>query len=123
MLMICTKKLAVADASNNMKITDICSECNKATVRPDIVWFGEIPYYMDDIETHLNNADMFVSIGTSGNVYPAAGFVNIARKRKIDTVELNLEPTGNPYNFTYRMYGPATVVVPQWVERVLQTSN
>jgi NAD-dependent deacetylase len=88
-----------------------------ATLRPDIVWFGEIPFHMEEIAAELLVADLFVSIGTSGNVYPAAGFVAMAARNKVRTLELNLEPTSR--EFRERKTGPATIVVPEWVEEVL----
>ena len=96
----------------------ICPECDAvATLRPDIVWFGEIPFHMEEIAAELLVADLFVSIGTSGNVYPAAGFVAMAARNKVHTLELNLEPTSR--EFRERKIGPASVVVPEWVEEVL----
>lgn len=80
-------------------------------LRPHIVWFGEIPLYMDEIEHALQGCDLFVSIGTSGQVYPAAGFVQLARARGADCVELNLEPSQGGSLFTEGHYGLATTVV------------
>lgn len=117
---ICAKCGEVFPANEHMLVTDPCPECGETQVRPDIVWFGEIPYYMDEIDYQLRNCDIFVSIGTSGNVYPAAGFVKIAKKKKAKTVELNLEATGNYYDFSQRKLGLATVVVPEWVEEILK---
>lgn len=95
-----------------------CSECDSiGTLRPDIVWFGEMPYHLDGISTALTNADLFVSIGTSGFVYPAAGFVALAARNQADTLELNLEATS--YEFKKRRIGPASEVVPQWVADLL----
>jgi len=88
-------------------------------VRPNIVWFGEMPYEMDQIETALMACDLFVSIGTSGAVYPAAGFVQTARYRGADTLEINLEPSQGSIFFDERRFGPASVEVPAWVEELL----
>jgi NAD-dependent deacetylase len=88
-------------------------------VRPDIVWFGEMPYEMDRIEMSLRRCDLFVSIGTSGAVYPAAGFVQTARYVGAETLEINLEPTVGSYMFQECRIGPAAALVPQWVEEVL----
>lgn len=97
-----------------------CPGCStKGQVRPDIVWFGEIPYEMKAIEAALMNADMFVSIGTSGAVYPAAGFVQTAKYVGAKTVELNLEPSMGSLFFDERHYGPASVEVPKWVQQTL----
>jgi NAD-dependent deacetylase len=97
-----------------------CPECGTAgQLRPDIVWFGEMPYEMDRIDDALRNADLFVSIGTSGNVYPAAGFVQTARYVCAKTLEMNLEPSLGSYLFHESRTGPAGVLVPAWVEEVL----
>lgn len=89
------------------------------TLRPHIVWFGEMPLMMDEIDHALRHADLFVSIGTSGNVYPAAGFVSQARRAGAHTLELNLEPSMVESNFNESKQGPASVLVPQWVDSVL----
>ena len=97
-----------------------CAACGaKGRLRPDIVFFGEIPYEMERIEAALEAADIFVSIGTSGAVYPAAGFVRIARAVGAETLELNLEPSEGSFLFGERRYGPASVLVPAWVDEVL----
>ena len=88
-------------------------------VRPDIVWFGEMPYDMERIDAALMNARLFVSIGTSGAVYPAAGFVQTARYRGAETVEINLEPSQGSLFFDERRYGRASELVPAWVEEIL----
>ena len=98
-----------------------CPSCGAAgQLRPDIVWFGEMPYDMDKIYTALNRADLFVSIGTSGAVYPAAGFVREAREQGAKTLELNLEPSQGSHWFEDARYGPATEVVTEWVEELLR---
>ncbi|WP_067732449.1 NAD-dependent deacylase [Novosphingobium naphthalenivorans] len=96
-----------------------CPSCGSAALRPDIVWFGEIPYRMDEIFEALREADLFVSIGTSGVVYPAAGFVRNARDLGAETLELNLEPSQGTAWFDEARHGPATEVVPAWVEEML----
>jgi NAD-dependent deacetylase len=88
-------------------------------MRPDVVWFGEMPYAMERIYSALAGADLFISIGTSGNVYPAAGFVAVARENGAHTVELNLEPSDGADLFHEAIHGPATQVVPAYVERLL----
>lgn len=92
-----------------------CPACGEAAARPDIVWFGEMPYHMDQIGETLENADIFAAIGTSGNVYPAAGFVDLAREAGSETVELNLAPT-DPGRFDRHLDGPASQTVPAWVD-------
>ena len=89
------------------------------TLRPDIVWFGEMPYDMDRIEAALLACDLFVSIGTSGAVYPAAGFVDLAARVGAATLELNLEPSAGTALFAEARHGPATILVPAWVEALL----
>jgi NAD-dependent deacetylase len=96
-----------------------CPACGERTLRPDVVWFGEMPYRMESIHAALRNADMFVSIGTSGAVYPAAGFVRSARDLGARTLELNLEPSQGSRWFQECRHGPATEVVPQWVDEML----
>ncbi|MEP1611289.1 MAG: NAD-dependent deacylase [Roseobacter sp.] len=102
-----------------MNVADICPHCGAASARPDIVWFGEMPYDMDEIYAHLEQADLFVSIGTSGNVYPAAGFVAEARRYHAQTLEFNLEPSEVGSQFDDIRIGPATQTVPEWVAEVL----
>ena len=98
----------------------VCEACDReGGARPHVVWFGEMPLYMDEIEAALSEADLFVSIGTSGSVYPAAGFMTEARAMGIATCEINLEPSANAYVFDEKLYGPASEVVPAWVEKVL----
>ena len=96
-----------------------CPACGVPALRPDVVWFGEIPYRMDEIHDALREADLFVSIGTSGAVYPAAGFVRGARDLGVRTLELNLEPSQGSRWFHESRLGPATEIVPAWVEEVL----
>ena len=97
-----------------------CPACGVAgKLRPDIVWFGEMPYRMEEIYAALNRADLFVSIGTSGAVYPAAGLVREAREQGVRTLELNLEPSQGSHWFDEARHGAATEVVPAWVDEVL----
>ena len=94
-----------------------CGQAGK--VRPDIVWFGEMPYEMDRIEAALQRCDLFVSIGTSGAVYPAAGFVQTALYCGARTLEMNLEPSAGSYLFAESRTGAAGALVPQWVDEIL----
>ncbi|MEM1133842.1 MAG: NAD-dependent deacylase [Pseudomonadota bacterium] len=96
-----------------------CPACGASALRPDIVWFGEMPYHMDQIEAALAAADLFVSIGTSGAVYPAAGFVQMARAYGARTLELNLDTSEGSHLFHESRRGPAGELVPQWVEEIL----
>jgi NAD-dependent deacetylase len=96
-----------------------CPACGASALRPDVVWFGEMPYRMDEIHAALRHADLFVSIGTSGAVYPAAGFVRIARDLGARTLELNLEASQGSRWFVESRHGPATTIVPAWADEVL----
>jgi NAD-dependent deacetylase len=97
----------------------VCGDCGAPELRPDIVFFGEMPYQMERIEQALRAADLFVSIGTSGAVYPAAGFVQGARYAGARTLELNLERSAVSAYFHETRLGPAGVLVPEWVEEML----
>lgn len=97
-----------------------CPLCGEPALRPDIVWFGEIPYRMNEIHEALSAADLFVSIGTSGAVYPAAGLVRTARDLGMQTLELNLERSQGSAWFHETRLGPASEVVPTWVEELLR---
>lgn len=95
-----------------------CPDCGaKGRLRPDIVWFGEMPYHMEEIEDALLSADLFVAIGTSGQVYPAAGFVDMARAAGAYAIEINMEPTSS--RFDAHRTGPAGTLVPQLVDELL----
>jgi len=102
---------------------DACPVCTRPSARPDIVWFGEMPYQMDEIFDHLMETDIFAAIGTSGNVYPAAGFVAEARRSGAHTVELNLERTAAGNQFAEHRVGPASKEVPQWVDDLLASQK
>ncbi|MEH6489727.1 Sir2 family NAD+-dependent deacetylase [Hyphomonas oceanitis] len=98
-----------------------CPVCEATgLMRPHVVWFGEMPLYMDEIEVELSRADLFVSIGTSGNVYPAAGFVQLARRAGARTLELNLEPSDGATFFDEARYGKASDVVPGWANDIMK---
>jgi len=96
-----------------------CPACGESALRPDIVWFGEMPYAMDRIFAAIARADLFVSIGTSGAVYPAAGFVQQAKSSGARTLELNLERSQGSGWFDETRLGPASELVPAWVEEML----
>lgn len=99
-------------------LEDVDYQQNKF-IRPHIVWFGEIPLQMDKIYDVLSQADYFISIGTSGNVYPAAGFVKVANQSGAKTVELNLEPSLSESLFQTKIYGPASQVVPEFIKKFI----
>ncbi|MEM8791766.1 MAG: NAD-dependent deacylase [Pseudomonadota bacterium] len=108
------------DWREDMSRADTCDRCSAAgAVRPDVVWFGEMPYHMDRIGALLTGATQFVAIGTSGAVYPAAGFVTEARMLGISTLEINFEASDNTKAFDRRILGPATEAVPRWVESLI----
>ncbi len=99
-----------------------CQCCQPANaIRPDIVWFGEIPMEMDTIGQHLSHSTLFIAIGTSGQVYPAANFYHVAAQSGAKTVELNLEASGGASHFDEVVTGPATQVVPQFIDNLIST--
>ncbi len=97
----------------------VCPACGAPALRPDIVFFGEMPYAMDRIEEAILDCDLFVSIGTSGAVYPAAGFVELATHAGAATLELNLDRSAGSDRFDESRLGPAGVLVPSWVDAML----
>ncbi len=118
---LCTHCEQTAEWLGDMSEASICPSCGKAGgIRPDIVWFGEMPYHMERIYTLLETCGLFMSIGTSGVVYPAAGFVQHVRNQTdARTVEINLEPSEGASAFLDRLYGPATQIVPAFVDDLL----
>lgn len=106
-------------APPQMSHLDPCPACARAMTRPDIVWFGEVPYGAEVIDPALAAADLFVAIGTSGHVYPAAAYAQHCARLGAHTLELSLEPSQNTRDFAESRFGPATKVVPDWVEAVL----
>lgn len=106
----------VWDADDDLGTDTPCPACGAAAARPDVVWFGEMPHHLDEIAETLARASLFVAIGTSGTVYPAAGFVAEARANGVPTLELNLEPSGGV--FDEGRYGPATRIVPAWADEM-----
>ena len=108
------------DIKTDMDSKMICATCERTeSMRPDIVWFGEMPYQMDKCGRVLRDCDIFISIGTSGNVYPAAGFVQEAHFAGALTVEINLEPSVNAGAFSIGEYGKAGEKVPEFVNTLL----
>ena len=95
-----------------------CPTCGSRSLRPDVVWFGEVPYGTEEVERALFDCDLFVAVGTSGLVYPAAAYVHYAIGNGADTLELNLEvPRVSDFSRSWR--GPATETVPAWVEELV----
>lgn len=125
----CAVCCAVHRWAGDLSVETRCPDCKAAGgMRPDVVWFGETPRFMEEIADAIASADLFVSIGTSGSVYPAAGFVADARAIGVPCAELNLEPSENAWAFTDRRYGRAAEIVPLWVAeiergRILQRTN
>ena len=105
--------------NEDLCVKTACPACGELAMRPDVVWFGEMPREMDRIYEALAACDLFVSIGTSGAVYPAAGFVQTARYCGAKTLEMNLEPSLGSVYFDESRIGKAGELVPKWVEEVL----
>ncbi|KYG61808.1 NAD-dependent deacylase [Bdellovibrio bacteriovorus] len=105
--------------NEDLAVDQSCEACGrKGGVRPDIVWFGEMPHHMEEIYAALDKADYFISIGTSGNVYPAAGFVRLAWKAK--KIEINLKDTEISPAFDAHFVGPASTEVPRFIKELLE---
>jgi len=118
----CMACKTVFESDQNLTPASVCPNCGAVgELRPDIVWFGEMPMHLEEIYAVLERCGLFLAIGTSGEVYPAAGFVLHVRRHapRARTVELNLEPTDNKSLFHEHIYGPATETVPPYVTRVL----
>lgn len=101
-------------------VETVCPKCGKKAMRPDIVWFGEMPYQMDEIESALFSCDLFLAVGTSGVVYPAAGFVAIARRLGKSCLEFNLKPSAVGSNFTQGFYGKASITLPAFTDHLIE---
>jgi len=106
--------------TNDLDETHKCPDCG-SQMRPHICWFGEMPFQMDEIHQKADQSDLFVSIGTSGEVYPAAGFVSMFKEMNKPTVELNLEPSRNQDQFDFTIHKPATVAVEEFKNLVLKS--
>jgi NAD-dependent deacetylase len=119
----CGRCEAVRPWLDDLSVLHVCPDCGRAgTMRPHVVWFGEMPLGMDLIDRALREADLFVAIGTSGAVYPAAGFVAEARAYGLRTCEINLEAADNADLFDEQRLGPASETVPAWVEEFVRGS-
>jgi len=116
--MRCVNSKLVFDIRDDLGFETECRCCKTpGNLRPHIVWFGEMPFCMHQINRALENCDLFISIGTSGNVYPASGFYQTAKLCRAHTVELNLERTAS--SFDEHIYGPASEIVPRYLEQLL----
>ena len=114
----------IRTCAHDLSAALICAACGRAgSLRPHVVWFGEVPFALDKIAEALDACDLFVAVGTSGTVYPAAGFVQHVRTvGRADTIEINLEPGAGQSAFAERYYGPASQAVPAFVDRLLATA-
>jgi NAD-dependent protein deacetylases, SIR2 family len=110
----------VFDWFEDLNETHKCPECG-FQMRPHIVWFGEMPLQMDEIHDLAEQSTLFVSIGTSGEVYPAAGFVTMFKDMRKPTVELNLEPSRNQDQFDFAIFKPATIAVEEFKNLLLKS--
>ncbi|MEM7257798.1 MAG: Sir2 family NAD+-dependent deacetylase [Pseudomonadota bacterium] len=111
----------IQPCDSDLSIEDQCRDCNRTgTIRPHIVWFGEMPFYMEEISTALAQCELFITVGTSGNVYPAAGFAQIAAQGGAKIVELNLEASNTPGTMDETRLGRATDIVPAFVNELLR---
>ncbi|MGC9403670.1 Sir2 family NAD+-dependent deacetylase [Vibrio genomosp. F10] len=116
----CSESNQVIEHTGDIQTGDLCHCCQiPAQMRPHIVWFGEMPLRMGDIYSALEQTDLFISIGTSGVVYPAAGFVHDAKMHGAHSIEINLEPSAVESEFAEKRYGKASVEVPKLVEELL----
>jgi len=111
----------VQECKSDLSIGDVCPSClSPGGMRPHVVWFGEVPLYMPEIEMILMRTNIFIAIGTSGVVYPASGFVAMSRQYDAETIEINLEPTEVSGLFDKTLVGKASEEVPKLVEELLQ---
>lgn len=118
--MRCQQTQQIFPCEEELSIHDVCGCCGQVgNLRPHIVWFGEMPLFMDEIHLALSSCDLFLAIGTSGNVYPAAGFVQLANQAGAQSIEINLEESKVATDFDEAIYGKAGEVLPNWVEQLL----
>lgn len=116
---LCTSCGARVPCTGDLIDRPACPECGERMLRPDVVWFGEMPYGLERIERAVMSCDVFAAIGTSGLVYPAAGYVALAAAFGAKTIELNLDPTDAGVLFDDVRVGRATEIVPAWVDELL----
>ncbi len=113
----------VFDGDGETSVSESCPECGFTSkwggLRPHIVWFGEMPFKMNEIEKAISNCDIFVAIGTSGKVYPAAGLVKIAKSYGAKTILINRDEPDNLLDFDQIIQGKASIEVPKWVGQLL----
>ncbi len=116
----CGKELEFFEASTS---EDVCPHCGRALLRPNIVWFGEVPYYLDEIEQILGQTNVFLCIGTSGVVYPAAGFASLTKINGALNIEFNLEKSKIASDFALGVYGKAGETLPSFVDKLLEMGD
>ena len=122
--MRCTRSGRVFPIRDDIGPSLRCACCDRTgTLRPNVVWFGEIPQHMAAIERALLRCGLFAAVGTSGHVYPAAGFAALARAAGAHTVELNLEPSQVADDFAEHRHGPASAIVPAWIDELLASTR
>ncbi len=121
----CSETGRIHEQRGDITEADPCSCCRlTGTLRPHVVWFGEVPLELDRVYPALRSCALFAAIGTSGEVWPAAGFVDeVRRSGRARTVELTLEATGLTPIFDEAVHGPATTLVPAFVERLLASDR
>jgi NAD-dependent deacetylase len=121
----CTSCHTIHHWEDDLTMESQCPHCKaEGHLRPHVVWFGEMPLDMEDIYEALEDCDLFMSIGTSGNVYPAAGFVQAVRQfGPAHTVELNLEPSNGATQFAETLYGPASEIVPAYIKELFTLND
>lgn len=118
--MRCRYSGRIFDIHGNVAEEQRCPCCGlRQSLRPHVVWFGEMPLQMDEIYSALETCDLFIAVGTSGNVYPAAGFVQVAKAAGAHTLEINLEPSATQSSFSEKRYGRASVELPRYVTELL----
>lgn len=117
----CERCYAVQHCHEDLHSASVCENCGRAgRLRPHVVWFGEVPFHLDNLNIKTRDATLFAAIGTSGLVYPAANFVHIARSRGARCIEFNLESSDGV--FDEFIPGPATQTVTAWVDSLLPKS-
>ena len=115
--MRCKHTNQIYECQSPISVNDSCACCNLAgNLRPHIVWFEEMPLFMDEIYQAVESCDLFISIGTSGNVYPAAGLVQIANQNGAMSIEMNLEESNTASQFKNAIYGKASKTLPNWLK-------
>ena len=120
----CMKSNTIYSAEGPVNTQSICLCCNESShLRPHIVWFGEMPFYLLEIETLLSQCDLFVAVGTSGQVQPASAFVQIAKGQGAFTIEVNLASTVVSQEFDDHLLGKVTEQLPKLVEQILKMAT